>query len=119
MASHLASQLRNLSPHPKILAICGGLHNRTENNAEFPEIKVFWPTFAAVMKRDNSSWKIGSINIKCHSGGFFNGGKVNKFFGRHLDQAEVHPSIETGYDWELNLPHGTPATFLSPPVDPQ
>jgi hypothetical protein len=119
MATNLRNQLKALTPRPKVLAICGGLHNRTENNAEFPELKPLWPTFAAVLKRDNSSWKIGSVNIKFHSGGFFNGGKVNKFHGRKIDEAEARPAIETGYDWELNLPHANPATFLSPPVDPQ
>lgn len=117
MASNLKSELSQMTPRPKALVICGGMHNRIENQAQFPEMKIYWPCFAAVVQRDNSDWKIGSINIQFHGGGFFNNSKVNKFGGRKIDQAEIHPAIETGYHFELNLPHGTPATFLAMPTD--
>jgi hypothetical protein len=115
MASNLTIQLQQLTPRPKVLAICGSLHNRIEN-IDDSWSKRLWPSFAAVLQRDNDSLKIGTINIRFHGGGFFNGGKVNKFPAQETDQANVRPAIEAGYHWELNLPHATPATFLSPPV---
>ena len=118
MASNLASQLQELTPRPKVLAICGNIHNRIAIT-EKSWMKQLWPSFAAILQRDNADMKVGAINIRYHSGGYFNGGKVNEIQGRTLDQAEAHPALETGYHWELNLPHVTPATFLSPPVDPQ
>ena len=118
MASNLASQLQELTPRPKVLAICGNIHNRIAIT-EKSWMKQLWPSFAAVLQRDNVDVKVGTINVRYHSGGYFNGGKVNEILGRKLDQAEAHPALETGYHWELNLPHVTPATFLSPPLDPQ
>jgi hypothetical protein len=118
MASSLTKQIQQLGLQhpPKTLTICGNLHARTENRAK-PDKPwaAFWPSFAAVLQSSHPTWHIGSVNVSPHSGGFFNGGKVNTVKGHPLDNAEVHPTPEGDWNLSLDLPRATPATFLSTP----
>ncbi|MES2788446.1 MAG: hypothetical protein V4719_02415 [Planctomycetota bacterium] len=118
MTSNATSQLKQIENRPKVLAICGSLHSRVENRDESSELKRLWPSFATMLQRENSGRKVGSINVQFHSGGFFNNGKVHSINGRKLETAEIQPATERGYNWELNLMHATPATFLAVPADP-
>jgi Family of unknown function (DUF6624) len=44
------------------------------------------------------------------------GGKVHTIRAtRQLDEAEARPLADEAWDWELNLPRATPATFLATP----
>jgi hypothetical protein len=116
MASNFADQLRQISPQAKVLSICGNLHARTSNHAA-PDspLVALWPSFAAVLQSNHSAWRVHSVDIWPHSGGFFNGGKVNPIKGPPLDDAELHPTPDGDWDFELGLPHATPATFLATP----
>jgi hypothetical protein len=118
MASNFTKQIQQLAlqHNPKVLVICGNLHARTENRAK-PDNPwaVFWPSFAAVLQSSHPIWHVSSVNVSPHSGGFFNGGKVNAVKGRPLDNAEVHPTPEGDWNLNLDLPRATPATFLSTP----
>lgn len=109
------AEWEKLSTKGKVLAICGNLHARTADHApaESP-IKAFWPSFAAVLKRDHPNWQMRSINVQAFSGEYFNGGKVNKFSERPLDKVESRPTPDRDWNWELNLPRATVATFLQP-----
>jgi hypothetical protein len=113
MASNLANQRQKVELHPKVLAICGNLHARIANHsaADSP-LSALWPSFAAVLKSNHADWRINSINIRPHSGGFFNAGKVNTFGGPALDHVEAHSERDSDWSLELGLPHGTPATFF-------
>ncbi len=114
MASNLAEQLRQLPPEAKVLAICGNLHARTANRTAIEvEGIALWPSFAAVLQNNHPAWRVLSVNIEPHSGGFFNGGKVNTINGPPLDVADLHPTPDGDWDLELGLPHATPATFLA------
>jgi erythromycin esterase-like protein len=117
MAAQLTQQLQFLAKDSKVVAICGSMHARVANHAQATELKKLWPSFAAVLQRDHSDWKVRSVNIQFHDGGFFNGGKVNALRGRPIDKAEMHLTPDSDWNWELNLPHATPATFLTPPID--
>jgi hypothetical protein len=120
MASSLTKQLqqRGLPHPPKVLTICGNLHARTENRTKPDKAwAALWPSFAAVLQSSHPTWHIGSVNISPHSGGFFNGGKVNTVKGHRLDNAEVRPTPEGSWNLSLDLPRATPATFLSTPDD--
>lgn len=118
MASTLTKQIQQLAlqHQPKVLTICGNLHARTENRPK-PDRPwaAFWPSFAAVLQSNHPTWHVGSVNVSPHSGGFFNGGKVNAVKGRPLDNAEVHPTPKGDWNLNLELPRATPATFLSTP----
>jgi hypothetical protein len=74
-----------------------------------------WPSFAVVLQSNHSARRIHSVCIRPHSGGFFNGGKVNTINGPPLDDAELHRTPEGDWDLELGLPRATPATFLATP----
>jgi hypothetical protein len=119
-ASSLSKQIQQLGLQhpPKVLTICGNLHARTENRGK-PDKPwaALWPSFAAVLQSSHPTWHIGSVNISPHSGGFFNGGKVNTVKGHPLDNAEVRPTPEGSWNQSLDLPRATPATFLSTPDD--
>jgi hypothetical protein len=80
-------------------------------------LSALWRSFAAVLQRDHPAWKVGSVNIRFHSGGFFNGGKVNTIKEPPLDKAVLRPIPDGDWEFELDLPHATSATFLAPPVD--
>ena len=118
MTSNFTKQIQQLALQhkPKVLVICGNLHARTENRAN-PDKPwaAFWPSFAAGLQSSHPTWHVGSVNVSPHSGGFFNGGKVNAVKGRPLDNAEVHPTPEGDWNLNLDLPRVTPATFLSTP----
>jgi len=117
MAKHFAAQREKLPTNGKVLAICGSLHARTADHAlaESP-IKAFWPSFAAVLKRDHPNWQMRSINVQSFSGEYFNGGKVNKFSERALAKVEMRQIANADWDCELNLPRATAATFLQSPA---
>jgi hypothetical protein len=113
MASNLANERQKAAPHAKILAICGNLHARTANHsAAGTPLSALWPSFAAVLKSNHVDWRVNSINIRPHSGGFFNAGKVNTFGGPALDHVEAHSERDSDWSLELELPRGTPATFF-------
>jgi hypothetical protein len=114
MASILAEQLRQLPAEARVLAICGNLHARTAyRTAVEVEGIALWPSFAAVLQSNHPAWRVLSVNIEVHSGGFFNGGKVNTINGPPLDEADLHPTPDGDWDLELGVPHATPATFLA------
>ncbi len=118
MASNLANQRQRLAPPGKCLVICGNLHARTANHAPTDSpLSALWPSFAAVLQRDHAAWRVSSVDIRFHGGGYFNGGKVNAIKGPSLDKAALRPVHDGDWKFELDLPHATPATFLAPPVD--
>jgi hypothetical protein len=118
MASNLGKQRQPLASPAKCLVICGNLHARTANHSTTDSpISALWPSFAAVVQRDHPVWKVSSVNIRFHSGGFFNGGKVNSIKESPLDKAVLRPVLDGDWKFELDLPHATPATFLAPPAD--
>lgn len=128
-----ASMAKNLAEarkgDAKVLAICGGLHARTlkrqikEDEDDF--LRKLWPSFAASLAGNNPTWKVHSVNVVAHSGGFFamvsEGdeppvAKVHTIRSRRqLKEAEAHALQGSSWDWELNLPKATPATFLATP----
>ncbi|HEV2970514.1 MAG TPA: DUF6624 domain-containing protein [Pirellulales bacterium] len=116
MAASLAKQRQQLAPRAKVLAICGNLHARIANHsaADNP-LSALWPSFAAVLQSEHADWRIRSINVQSHRGGFFNGGKVNKLGGPALDHVEAHSEHDGDYSLELALPRATPATFFIAP----
>jgi len=117
MANCFAAEREKLPANSKVLAICGNLHARTADHAPADSpLKAFWPSFAAVLQRDHPNWKMRSINVQAFGGEYFNGGKVNKFSARPLDKVEMRQTTKGDWDWELNLPRATTATFLSPPI---
>jgi hypothetical protein len=99
-----------------LLGVCGDLHARTANHAPADsELSALWPSFAAVLKRDHPNWHIHSINVQVFGGEYFNEGKVNKVGERPLAHIEARPCEASDWDWELNLPHATSATFYKTP----
>lgn len=115
MAKNFNDQLKQFSPCPKVLVICGGAHNRITSQSPIPQFKKLWPSFAAKFHQDVPSRKVCCVNMQFHGGAIFNGGKELRVGGRPIDQPEIHEAIETGYHWELKLLKATPATFLTPP----
>jgi hypothetical protein len=113
MASNLATQRQQLAPTAKVLGICGNLHARTANHsaADGP-LSGLWPSFAAALKSNHADWRVGSINVQPHRGGFFNGGKVNAFGGTPLDRIVTDSERDADWSMELGLPLATPATFF-------
>ena len=75
-----------------------------------------------------SDQQVRSINVVPHSGGHFgvtesDDGKTSVGVQtirsmRRIDDAEVQALDKQWWDWELNLPRATPATFLTPPKNP-
>jgi hypothetical protein len=117
MANRLTAEWKKLGTSDKVLAVCGNIHARTANHAtdESP-LKPLWPSFAAVLKRDQPDSTVRSINLQAFGGEFYNGGKFNRFTARPLDNVEARPTPGTDWDWELNLPSATAATFLRSPL---
>jgi hypothetical protein len=137
MASNLIAERSRLAPETKVLAICGNFHARTskptsEQNSsdkQFEEeIGKLWPSFAAKLRSDLPGRNVCSINVVPHSGGHFammsSDGKTYSVgvqtirSRRKIEDAEAQPLDKQWWDWELNLPRATPATFLTPPKDP-
>jgi len=116
MASHLVKQHRLVATPSKILAICGGSHARIANKRpQMPEFKQLWPSFAAILQRDNPQWNVGSINIELHEGGYFSYGRINELHGPKIEKMEMRRIDDGDWNWELHLPRATPGTFLAPP----
>jgi hypothetical protein len=139
MASHFSRQRSAIPANPKVLAICGSLHARTaqlrlEGNAQkqsaAASLNKFWPCFAAQVATSHADWHVRSINVEPHAGGFFammsveggpepTGGKVHPIrSSKRLDEAEARPLNRAAWDWQLDLPRATPATFLATPSLP-
>jgi len=137
MASNLMAERSRLAPNSKVLAICGNFHARTSNPASAQNESdkqagdltgKLWPSFAARLRSDLAGRRVCSVSVMPHSGGYFamtttDDGKtsvgVQTIRGpRKIEEAEAHPLDNEPWDWELNLPHATPATFLTPPKNP-
>ncbi len=117
MAKSLSDEHKKWQTRDKVLAICGNVHARTANHAATDSpLAALWPSFAAVLKRDNPQWRVLSINVRLFSGEFFNGGKVNKLGKRPLERVEMRLTPDADWDAELNLPQATAATFLATPI---
>jgi hypothetical protein len=117
MAANLAIQRKRLPKNPKVLAICGNLHARTANKMKIEGFGDLWPSFAAKLQSDNPKWVVRSINVVAHSGSFFNNGKVNSFHGKKTEKVEAQATPDSPFNWQLNQPRATAATFLAPPMD--
>jgi hypothetical protein len=116
MAELFSTERKKFAKIDKLLGVCGNLHARTANHAPAnSELSALWPSFAAVLKRDHPNWHIHSINVQAFGGEYFNGGKVNKVGERPLAHIEARPCEASDWDWELNLPHATAATFYKTP----
>jgi len=116
MAINLAAGRRKLVPADKVLVICGNFHARTANHTP-PEnpLAAFWPSFAAKVMEDDPKLRARSVNVQAFGGEYFNGGKVNQFTPRPLEKVEARPTPNSDWDWELNIPRATVATFLQTP----
>ncbi|HWB13258.1 MAG TPA: hypothetical protein VG826_28790 [Pirellulales bacterium] len=137
MAANLVAERSRLAPGIKVLAICGNFHARTlkptpaengsENQAD-DQVSKLWPSFAARLRSDLTDRRVSSVNVMPHSGGYFamtatDDGKtsvgVQTIRGTpRFQEAQAHPLENQWWDWELDLPRATPATFLTPPKDP-
>ena len=53
-----------------------------------------------------------SVNVQAFGGEYFNGGKIQTFSKRPLEQAEMRRTPDAEWDAELNIPTATVATFL-------
>jgi hypothetical protein len=116
MARNLAAERENLPPKTKVVVVCGNFHARTADHSPAGSaLKSFWPSFAAVLKRDHPQWQVRSINVEAFGGEYFNGGKVQKFGERPLAKVEAQRTADADWDWELDLPRARAATFLAPP----
>jgi WD40 repeat protein len=137
MAANLTAERSSLAPDSKVLAICGNSHARTSNAALVQKnsdkqvedaLGKLWPSFAARLRSDRAGRQVRSINIVPHSGGHFGAaasddGKTSVGVqtirsNRKIEDAVAQPLDKQRYDWELNLPRATPATFLTPPKNP-
>ncbi len=115
MASNLCDQYQQQKTKAKVLAICGNFHARTANHESDALIKRLWPSFAAALKSQKPNWQLGSVNIVPHRGGYFNGGQVHPINGHAIEQVEFKRLEEGAWNFQLELPVATPATFLKPP----
>ena len=134
MAANVAKERVKLGRDVKVLAICGTFHARTSRGrpSDDPQRKQldefagkFWPSFAAALASEHRDCRVRSVNIVPHSGGFYGmvGGEGEapkagvQPIGSDLEltEAEAHALEGQLYDWVLNLPCATPATFLAPP----
>jgi hypothetical protein len=139
MAAHLAKQRSGIADDRKVLAVCGDMHARTAKSRPAVDAKnkpaddfmnKLWPCFAAQLAMNRPSWRVRSVRVVPHSGGFFammsvegepdpTEGKVHPIRStKRLDEAEAHPLTDAPYDWQLDLPRATPATFLTTPGFP-
>jgi hypothetical protein len=115
MAQMLAEARKSLRPEDKVLAICGSLHARTTNRAP-PEnpMAALWQSFAATFMQDEPRARVQSVNVQAFGGEYFNGGKIQTFSKRPLEQTEMRRTQDAEWDAELNIPTATVATFLRP-----
>lgn len=130
MAAMLGGQRKRHAPDARVLAICGNIHARTsakdrsggKGRGSGDMVGKIWPSFAAALQADNPGWRVRSVNVVPHGGGFYaimatDGGKA--VGGVHpvrskktVNEAAVHPLRDDSWDWEMDLPRATPATFL-------
>jgi hypothetical protein len=132
MAATFSSERARFVPNAKVLAICGNLHARTSNHAPAHNpLSKLWPSFAAALAKSNPTWRVRSVNVVPQSAAYFAlsrvqggeapaGGKVEAIRStRKVVEAEAHAVNDADWNWELNLPRVTPATFLrAPSADP-
>lgn len=114
MASNVLREAAALKATNKILAISGNIHARTKNDIREPMLSQFWPSFAGMLKQRQPAWRVNSVNVEFYSGAYVNNGKVQTVRKRPLEQPEIRPAGQTGWDLVLSLPTATPATFLGP-----
>ena len=107
MASNVLREAAASKATNKILAISGNIHARTKNDTREPMLSKLWPSFAAMVKQRQPSWRVNSVNVEFYSGAYFNNGKVQTFRKRPLEQPEVRPAGQTGWDLVLSLPTAT------------
>jgi len=132
MASRLAHERDKLAPQAKILAICGNIHARTSNTCRegspfgFPTghpVMKIWPSFAAAVQMDQPTWQVRSIRIEPHSGSYFaavstdqdptpRAGVHSIRSKKQVAEATAQPLIDEYWNWSLDLPTATAATFL-------
>jgi hypothetical protein len=116
MAKNFAAEQAKLPAKTKVVAVCGNVHARTANHeVAKSQMKALWPSFAAVLKADHPQWQVRSINVEAFGGEYFNGGKVRKFGKRPIAAIEARATPDAVWDWELNLPTASAATFLETP----
>jgi hypothetical protein len=116
MARNLAADREKLPASCKVVAVCGDLHARTANLAA-GGTKKLWPSFAEMLKRHHAHAQVCSVHVQAFSGEYFNGGKIRQFKNRPLADVEAGPILNGDWDWELNLPRATAATFFDRPTD--
>jgi hypothetical protein len=139
MAKHFSKQRAVVPANTKVLVICGSMHARTAKSRAIGAKKEsaddfmnqLWPCFAAKLAMDHPDWRVRSINVIPHSGGSFamasterepepTEGKVHLIRSkRRLDEAEAGARTGGGWDWQLDLPRATPATFFVTPSLPE
>jgi len=131
MADTLARQRERIDPKAKILAICGGMHARTSNQCRpdspnrFPPdetLDKLWPSFAAALKAKHDDWRVRSVNVVAQSGTYFaavstNDGPVQAAVqsirgNPKIKEPTAHPLTDEYWDWQLDLPRVTAATFI-------
>lgn len=116
MASNLCDQYQQQNTKAKVLAICGNLHARTANHAPPNEfLTKLWPSFAAALKSKKPNWHVSSVNVVPHRGGYFNAGKVNRINNQAIEQVTFQRLKEGDWNFQLDLPVATPATFVKAP----
>jgi hypothetical protein len=136
MATNLAMQRLRLAPDARVLAICGSFHAQTSNRSAAESaldistddsLNKFWPSFAAALANVHPTWRVKSVNIVPHSGGYFAStlsddgapgsiGVQTVHSTRQFKQADAQRLADDRWDWELNLPRVTPVTFLAAPT---
>lgn len=116
MASKFCDQHQQQNTKQKVLAICGNLHARTANHAPPNEfLNKLWPSFAAALKTKKPNWHVNSVNVVPHRGGYFNAGRVNQINDQAIEQVIFKRLKEGDWNFQLDLPVATPATFLKAP----
>jgi hypothetical protein len=132
MADTLVRQRERINPRERVLAICGNMHARTSNQCRpespnrFPPdetLDKLWPSFAAALKIKHDDWRVRSVNVVAQSGTYFaavstNDGPaeaaVQTIRGNPKNkEATAHPLSDEYWDWQLDLPRATAATFLA------
>src|SRR5205807_2309480 len=118
----------------KVLAICGGIHARTsitcppDSPFAFPQdhpVTKIWPSFAAAVQIDNPGWRVRSVRIEPHGGTYFATISTDKDptpkSGIHsirskkvVEEAIARPLTDEYWNWQLDLPRATAATFSGP-----
>jgi hypothetical protein len=135
MANSYLQQRAKLPVGIKVLAVCGGSHARTSQKlpawmtsseskiGTIPQLP--WPSFAAAIEESRPDWKIFSVHVEPLGGAAFNtisgphgfDTGVHKIYARRtIHEAEAYPLNDSSWDYQLDLPKATPATFLATPT---